>query len=81
MINTAVVRPVKLSVFANLKAFLFSESNEVHYIGGSDVLPPPLQQTEETEAIEKLGTAGEETAKNLLIEHNLRLVVYIIFET
>ena len=64
-------------MFANLKAFLFSESNEIHYIGGSDVLPPPLKQTEETEAIESLGTAGEERAKNLLIEHNLRLVVYI----
>ncbi len=41
------------------------------------MLPPPLKQTEETEAIESLGTAGEERAKNLLIEHNLRLVVYI----
>lgn len=77
MIHTAAVRPLKLSMFANLKAFLFAESNEVHYIGGSDVLPPPLEQNEETEAIEKLGTSGEEPAKNLLIEHNLRLVVYI----
>ena len=76
MINTAA-RPVKLSMIANLKAFLFSESNEVHYIGGADILPPPLAQTEETEAIEKLGTAGEEWARNQLIEHNLRLVVYI----
>lgn len=64
-------------MFANLKAFLFAESNEVHYIGGSDILPPPLEQTEESEAIEKLGTSGGERAKNLLIEHNLRLVVYI----
>ena len=76
MINTAA-RPLKLSMFANLKAFLFAESNEVHYIGGSDILPPPLEQTEESEAIEKLGTSGGERAKNLLIEHNLRLVVYI----
>ena len=72
-----ILMAVGLSMFANLKAFLFSESNEIHYIGGSDVLPPPLKQTEETEAIESLGTAGEERAKNLLIEHNLRLVVYI----
>ena len=76
MINTAA-RPAKLSMIANLKAFIFSESNEVHYIGGADILPPPLAQTEETEAIEKLGTAGEEWARNQLIEHNLRLVVYI----
>ena len=76
MINTAA-RPAKLSMIANLKAFIFSESNEGHYIGGADILPPPLAQTEETEAIEKLGTAGEEWARNQLIEHNLRLVVYI----
>ena len=76
MINTAA-RPAKLSMIANLKAFIFSESNEVHYIGGADILPPPLAQTEETEAIEKLGTAGEEWARNQLIENNLRLVVYI----
>ncbi len=76
MINAAV-QPLKRSMFANLKAFLFAESNEVHYIGGSDILPPPLEQTEETKAIEELGTSGGEWAKNMLIEHNLRLVVYI----
>ena len=48
----------------------------VHYIGGSDTLPPPLPPEEEREAIEKL-CAGDEEAKKLLIEHNLRLVVYI----
>lgn len=48
----------------------------VHYIGGSDVLPPPLKGTEETSALEAL-EQGEETAKQMLIEHNLRLVVFI----
>jgi RNA polymerase sporulation-specific sigma factor len=48
----------------------------VHYIGGSDVLPPPLKGTEETRALEAL-EQGEETAKQMLIEHNLRLVVFI----
>lgn len=77
MINTAMTQPMKLPMFANLKAFLFPENNEVHYIGGSDILPAPLEQTQEAEAINVLGTTDNEWAKNLLIEHNLRLVVYI----
>jgi len=48
----------------------------VHYIGGSDVLPPPLPHDEEQAAIEAL-SRGDEAAKQLLIEHNLRLVVCI----
>ena len=77
MINAAMKGQVKFPVFENLKAFLFAETNEVHYIGGADVLPPPLEQDEETEAIRMLGEPDSERAKNLLIEHNLRLVVYI----
>ncbi len=49
---------------------------EVHYIGGSDILPPPLSKSEERKAIDALEN-GEEAAKQRLIEHNLRLVVYI----
>ena len=48
----------------------------IYYIGGSDILPPPLKGQEEQEALEGL-ERGEETAKQTLIEHNLRLVVYI----
>ena len=48
----------------------------VHYVGGSDFLPPPLEPEEEKAAVEAL-EAGSEDAKRLLIEHNLRLVVYI----
>lgn len=74
---TNAVRQMNLTVLSNLKAFLFPENNAVHYIGGADILPPPLEQTEEAEAIRGLGTREDEQAKNLLIEHNLRLVVYI----
>jgi RNA polymerase sporulation-specific sigma factor len=52
------------------------KSGSVHYIGGSDVLPPPLKGEEEQEALEAL-QRGEENAKRQLVEHNLRLVVYI----
>jgi len=51
-------------------------SGEIHYIGGNDVLPPPLKGVQEQSALEQL-EAGEESAKQLLVEHNLRLVVYI----
>ena len=48
----------------------------VFYVGGSDTLPPPLDKDEERRAIEML-SAGDEKARARLIEHNLRLVVYI----
>ncbi len=48
----------------------------IHYIGGSDILPPPLPKDQEQHALDAL-ECGDEQAKNLLIEHNLRLVVYI----
>ena len=49
---------------------------DVHYIGGADVLPPPLKGIDEQMALEGL-ERGEEDAKQLLIERNLRLVVFI----
>ena len=48
----------------------------IFYIGGNDNLPPPLEQKEETIEIEKLSN-GDRKAKQKLVEHNLRLVVYI----
>ena len=48
----------------------------VYYIGGTDILPSPLKGIEETQALQAL-EQGEEGAKQQLIEHNLRLVVFI----
>lgn len=48
----------------------------VYYIGGSEILPPPLSREEETAALTAL-CAGDKSAERTLIEHNLRLVVYI----
>ena len=59
-----------------MTALGLSLPGKVMYIGGSDTLPPPLSREEEREAIEKLGE-GDKSARDLLIEHNLRLVVYI----
>ena len=48
----------------------------VYYVGSSDILPPPLSKEEEDETLE-LASFGDEVAKNKLIEHNLRLVVFL----
>jgi RNA polymerase sporulation-specific sigma factor len=64
----------KLIAFLVKIGFLHRES--VHYIGGSDVLPAPLKPEAEQQALAELEGGGEE-AKQLLISHNLRLVVFI----
>jgi len=48
----------------------------IYYVGGGDSLPAPLQKEEEARELERLAEGSEE-AKKCLIEHNLRLVVYI----
>ncbi|MEF9942190.1 MAG: RNA polymerase sporulation sigma factor SigE [Lachnospiraceae bacterium] len=77
VIKVAVPHQFKLRVIPNFKTFLFPEKKDVHYIGGSEVLPAPLETEEETKVINNLGSEYDETAKKTLIEHNLRLVVYI----
>jgi len=59
-----------------LHRLIFGNPAGIFYIGGSDVLPPPLKGQEETAALQAL-EQGDEGAKQRLVEHNLRLVVYI----
>lgn len=56
---------------------LLRKKGEIHYIGGAEVLPPPLELEQESQVINDLGTEVDAEAKATLIEHNLRLVVYI----
>ena len=65
-----------MNIIGLLERIGFGRPEGIFYIGGSDVLPPPLKGREETDALDAL-ERGEETAKQLLIERNLRLVVYI----
>ncbi len=56
---------------------LFHPGSDMHYIGGAEILPAPLEPGEEAACIECLGEEEDEKARNKLVEHNLRLVVYI----
>lgn len=63
------------SVAEKFWRFLFGKKRGVYYVGSSGVLPAPLTREEEAEIIARL--PYDESARQLLIEHNLRLVVYI----
>ena len=77
IINAVMSNQFKLKFIPGFRTFLFPEKKDIHYIGGSEVLPAPLAVEEEAEAISDLGSKDNEQAKKVLIEHNLRLVVYI----
>ena len=76
-LKIAVPGRFQMKLIPTIQNLLFLRSNEIHYIGGTDVLPPPLEEKEESECILLLGTEDEKEARATLIEHNLRLVVYI----
>ena len=63
-------------LFGLLTKLGFLQEHGIYYIGGSDVLPPPLKGEREQQVLQAL-ERGEEEAKQILVEHNLRLVVYI----
>ncbi len=75
--NIKVPERLKINVIPSFKSMLFPSIGDIHYIGGSDVLPAPLEGEDESAVIADLGTEYDEQAKKILIEHNLRLVVYI----
>ena len=64
--------------WARLRAWLtrLLPRDEVHYIGGSDTLPAPFTREQEAEKLARLD-GGDESVRQELIEHNLRLVAYI----
>ena len=78
MICNAIV-PAKFRYGMRRHSQNYSRQNggDIFYIGGTDVLPVPLENEEEAEAIRMLGTDREKDGREVLIEHNLRLVVYI----
>ena len=77
IIKVSMPGQFRLKVAPSFKSVLFPREGEIHYIGGADVLPAPLSSREEAQVLQKLGTEQDSQAKSRLIEHNLRLVVYI----
>ena len=65
-----------MNFLQKIARFFTRQEQVLYYIGGSDVLPAPLKGEDERSAIETL-SRGEESARQTLVEHNLRLVVYI----
>ncbi len=77
VLKVAIPGKVQFKMVHREPKFLMARQGDIHYIGGAEVLPPPLESDRETEIIGDLGTEYEDEAKSILIEHNLRLVVYI----
>ena len=77
VLKVAVEDRFQFKMVPSIKSLFTVSQPDVHYIGGSDVLPAPLEAEEEARIIEELSTENEGDAKKCLIEHNLRLVVYI----
>lgn len=77
LVKVAIPKQIQFKIVPRLPDLLFGGQQEIHYIGGSEVLPPPLEPGQEAAAIEQLSTENASEARSLLIEHNLRLVVYI----
>ena len=75
-IKVSIPEHFQLKIMPSLYSLMFRRENDVHYIGGAEVLPAPLHAKREAECIENLGEEDGE-ARKCLIEHNLRLVVYI----
>ena len=75
--KASIPQTLPVQMLAPVSEFMWRRKNEIHYIGGSEVLPAPLEPEKEAQAIESLVGETSAQARELLIEHNLRLVVYI----
>ena len=77
-LKISVPNKFQFRMIPDFRGMLFeNRTGDIHYIGGAEVLPPPLEAEEELVMIERLGTQQEGEARSILVEHNLRLVVYI----
>ena len=74
-----ILQILKSSISAMYDKYIKDEEIEnslIYYIGGSQTLPPPLTPEEEEKILKKI-SEGNENMRQILVEHNLRLVVYI----
>ena len=62
-LKVSIPGKIQLKLVPTLQNLLFLKSNEIHYIGGADVLPPPLKTEEESDCISMLATEDREDAR------------------
>ena len=77
LINMTSLKKFYFRKISLLKGMLYADKGEIYYIGGNDVLPPPLESEEEARCIQNVIENDDKDSRAKLIEHNLRLVVYI----
>ncbi len=78
LLKISIPNKFQFRMIPDFRSMLFeNKTGDIHYIGGAEVLPPPLETEEEIAMIERLETKEDEEARSVLVEHNLRLVVYI----
>lgn len=78
ILKVAMPGKMQFKIIRREPAFFMAKEGDIHYIGGAEVLPPPLDCAQENEVIQDLVSEEyADEARAILIEHNLRLVVYI----
>ena len=77
LLKISIANRFRFRMIPDFRSMFLKKQGEIHYIGGAEVLPAPLDAGEEAKVIGQLGTEEDHKAKSMLIEHNLRLVVYI----
>lgn len=78
MLKISVANRFQLRIASEFGGIFRSKNGtDIHYIGGTEILPAPFSAEEEKEILAKLGSSHDKEARSSLIEHNLRLVVYI----
>ncbi|MDI9508358.1 MAG: RNA polymerase sporulation sigma factor SigE [Clostridiales bacterium] len=77
LLKLSIQNKFQFRMIPDLRTILFGQRGEIHYIGGAEILPAPLDSIREAEVINGLGTDRDGEMKAILVEHNLRLVVYI----
>ena len=77
IIKVSIPNRFQLKTIPSFRTVLMPRQGEVHYIGGADILPAPLETEEEGRMISLLGSEDDKEARAGLIEPNLRLVGYI----
>lgn len=77
LLRVSIPNKFQFRVIPNFRTMFLHQRSDMHYIGGADVLPAPLGQEQEAELLNQLTGEMATQAKGTLVEHNLRLVVYI----